>query len=139
LCQYLDPNNEGIVAMNTITGTPGIKIYPSVIGVESICSSGSYTLQNAPIDLPITWNIVEGASLLTSPSSGTGKSAPVSISSPSVSGQVKIRFTVSGLCNNKMYEKTFWVGIPQGSGSISGGTYVYMTIRYVARMGKLPQ
>jgi hypothetical protein len=24
-----------------------------------------------------------------------------------------------------MYEKTFWVGIPQGSGSISGGTYVY--------------
>lgn len=125
LCQYLDPNNEGIVAINTLTSSPGSKIFPSANGPDLVCSSFTFTLQNAPIDLSISWSIIQGASLLSSPSSGTGKSAIVSISNTSVSGEVKIRFTVSGLCNSKTYDKTFWVGKPSAAGSISGGTYVY--------------
>lgn len=125
LCQYLDPNNEGIVAVNTIMGTPGSKIFPSIDGPNLVCSSSTFTLQNAPIDLSVSWSIIQGASLLSSPSSGTGKSATVSISNTSVSGEVKVRFTVSGLCFSKTYDKTFRVGKPSGAGSISGGTYVY--------------
>lgn len=125
LCSYLDPNNEGIVAINTITSTPGSKIFPSVNGPDLVCSSSTFTLQNAPLDLSVSWSIIQGASLLSSPSSGTGKSANVSISNTSVSGEIKIRFTVSGLCNSKTYDKTFRVGKPSGAGSISGGTYVY--------------
>lgn len=125
LCQYLDPNNEGIVATNTITSTPGTKILPSVDGPNIVCSSSTFTLQNAPLDLSVSWLIIQGASLLSSSSSGTGKSATVSIPNTSVSGEVKIRFTVSGLCSSKTYDKTFWVGKPSSAGSISGGTYVY--------------
>lgn len=125
LCQYLDPNNEGIVALNTITGTPGSKVFPIVNGPNQVCSNSTFTLHNAPIDLSINWNIVEGASLLSSQTSGNGKNAIVSVSNPFVSGQVKIRFTIAGLCTNKVIEKTFWVGRPQASGAISGGTYVY--------------
>lgn len=125
MCSYLDPNNEGIVAINTITNSPGIKIFPSVNGTNLVCSTSSFTLQNAPIDLSISWSIFQGASLLSSPTSGIGRSATVSISNVSVSGQVTIRFTVSGLCNSKTYDRTFWAGRPSVSGSITGGTYVY--------------
>lgn len=125
LCQHLDPNNEGIVAINTMISSPGSKILPFPNGPDLVCSSSTFNLLNAPIDLSISWSIIQGASLLSSPSSGTGKSATVSISNTSVSGEVKIRFTVSGLCNSKTYEKTFWVGKPSAAGSISGGTYVY--------------
>lgn len=68
---------------------------------------------------------MEGASLLSSPSSGTGRSAIVTIPNTSVSGQVKIRFTVTGLCTTKTFDKTFRVGKAQKPGPISGGTYVY--------------
>lgn len=105
--------------------SPGSKILPFPNGPDLVCSSSTFNLQNAPIDLSISWSIIQGASLLSSPSSGTGKSATVSISNTSVSGEVKIRFTVSGLCNSKTYDKTFWVGKPSAAGSISGGTYVY--------------
>jgi len=124
-CQYLDPNNEGIVAINTYSGSPATEIYSTVIGPSLVCSSSTYTLQNAPLDLAVNWTIVEGASLLSSASSGSGKDAIVSISSTSISGQVKIRFSVSGLCSTKTYDKTFRVGKPQAAGSITGGTYVY--------------
>ncbi|UZD22118.1 T9SS type A sorting domain-containing protein [Algoriphagus halophytocola] len=112
LCQYLDPNNEGIVAINTITSTPGSKIFPSVNGPNLVCSSSTFTLQNAPIDLSTSWSIIQGASLLSSPSSGTGKSALVSTLNSLVSGEVKIRFSISGLCTSKTYDKVFWVGKP---------------------------
>ena len=94
LCQYLDPNNEGIVALNTITGTAGPKVFTQLGGPNAICSSGVFTLLNAPLDLPISWSIVQGANLVAGPTSGQGKSATVTQLNPSATGQVKIRFTI---------------------------------------------
>ncbi|WBL43013.1 T9SS type A sorting domain-containing protein [Algoriphagus halophytocola] len=116
LCQYLDPNNEGIVAINTYSGSTASKVFPSVSGPTQVCSSSTFTLNNAPLDLSVSWSIIQGASLLSSPSTGTGKSAVVSALNSSVSGEAKIRFTISGLCTNKTYVKTFYVGKPTITG-----------------------
>jgi hypothetical protein len=90
-----------------------------------MCSSGNFILINAPLDLPITWEIVQGANLNNGPTSGTGKSVSLTRAGSS-SGQAKIRFTVQNLCSsNKIYEKSFWVGQPNSAGGISGSTYTY--------------
>ena len=124
-CQFLDPNNEGIVAMNTIINTPGPKVFPNAHGPNLLCSSGNFILTNAPLDLPITWEIVQGANLVNGPSSGSGKTVTLTRAGSST-GQAKIQFTVQNLCSgNKTYEKSFWVGQPNPAGGISGSTYTY--------------
>lgn len=124
-CQFLDPNNEGIVAMNTIISSPGPKVFPNAHGPDLMCSSGNFILLNAPLDLPITWEVVQGANLVNGPSSGSGKSVTLTRAGSST-GQAKIRFTVQNLCSgNKIYEKNFWVGQPNSAGGISGSTYTY--------------
>ncbi len=110
-CSLLDPNNEGIVALNTITTTAGPKVFPIASGPNSLCSTGLFTLTNAPLDLPITWQVVQGGHLLSGSPSGTGKSVSIAPISPTASGQAKIRFTVQNICGTKQYEKSFQVGI----------------------------
>jgi hypothetical protein len=124
-CQYLDPNNEGIVALNTITTTAGPKIFPIASGPNNLCSTGLFTLTNAPLDLPITWQVVQGGNLLSGSPSGSGKSVSIAPISPTASGQAKIRFTVQNLCGTKQYEKSFQVGrINSAQTTVTGGAAV---------------
>lgn len=56
LCTFLDPSNEGIVAINTITSTsgPGSEIIPTISGISQICSASTFILNNAPLDLSVS-------------------------------------------------------------------------------------
>jgi hypothetical protein len=124
-CQYLDPNNEGITALNTISTAPGTKTIPQIVGPYNLCSSGLYNLLNAPLDLPVSWEIIQGANLLSGITSGSGKSVTLNVLNQSVSGLVRIRYTVQNLCSTKQYIKNLWVGKPAAPGGIQGGAQVY--------------
>lgn len=105
---------------------------PSISGPELLCTSGTYTLTNAP-STTITWSV--SPSNLVSPSSGTGATA--NISKVSI-GNAVITFTV-GCGSPTDFTYSFHTG-PYGSGDyeISGPSsapcesYAYYTIPELA-------
>lgn len=126
-CQFLDPGNEGIVAINTIPYSSGtsVKVFPSATGPNNVCTSGSFTLTNAPLDIPISWEIIQGANLFSGSTSGSGKTATLNVLNQSVYGSARIRFTIQAMCGVKQYIKNFTVGKPNTTAGINGGTLVY--------------
>lgn len=126
--QFLDPNDAGIVATNTITSSGSSLVYPDPSAGQSyLCSNNtSFALINAPVtqDIPVSWSISTGATLVT-PTSGSGKIATLSKATPFSSGVATIKFEVGFPGFTKYYYKNITVGTPSTSAGISGGTYVY--------------
>lgn len=106
-CQYLDPSNEGIVAINTMTSTAGSKIFPSVNGPNLVCSNSIFTLQNAPLDLIITWTVTP-SSLFTGATSGSGTTATLTPSG-TAAAQAALTYTITTACGNTQISKSILV------------------------------
>lgn len=101
---------------------------PSISGPELLCTSGTYTLNNAP-STTVTWSA--SPSTYVSPSSGTGTTANIS---KVISGDVTITFSV-GCGNPNDFSYTFHTGTysssdyeVSGPSSASCDSYVYYTI-----------
>ncbi|MCH7415329.1 T9SS type A sorting domain-containing protein [Belliella sp. R4-6] len=117
--QYLDPDDEGIVAMNTITNQAGPKIFSEISGSDQLCSANSYTVLNSPLDATITWTATP--SNLFSNSTGTGKIANLSPATASSSGTGTLTFTFTQNGESWYVSKNITVGSPK----INMGTYSY--------------
>ncbi|WP_172805267.1 T9SS type A sorting domain-containing protein [Aquiflexum balticum] len=109
LCQFLDPGNEGIVAMNTLIDNPVDKVFSSISGPDYLCSTSSFNLINAPLDLPVAWT-VSPTHLFSGSTSGSSSSAPLSPSGSTASGQATITFAIDTDCGEVEVQQSFWVG-----------------------------
>jgi hypothetical protein len=101
---------------------------PSISGPELLCTSGTYTLNNAP-STNVTWSV--SPSDYVTPSSGTGTTANIS---KVISGDVTITFSV-GWGNPTDFSYTFHTGTysssdyeVSGPSSASCDSYVYYSI-----------
>ncbi|QDH78709.1 T9SS type A sorting domain-containing protein [Echinicola soli] len=132
--QYLDPNNEGLVALNTITNQPGAETKGYIEGLDYLCSSTNYELKNSPLEFSINWT-VSPAGLVTN-SSGTGPIANLSPSSPSASGDAVLTFTITSTGGSVQTEvnKTIKVGKPGVSSiwSATSSTGLNLPVPFVA-------
>ncbi|MCH7403084.1 hypothetical protein ACFOUP_04080 [Belliella kenyensis] len=117
--EFLDPENEGIVAMNTITNQAEPKIFSEISGSDQLCSTNSYTVLNSPLDATITWTATP--SNLFSTSTGTGKIANLSPATASSSGTGTLTFTFTQNGESWYVSKNITVGSPK----INMGTYSY--------------
>ncbi|WP_164675101.1 T9SS type A sorting domain-containing protein [Anditalea andensis] len=115
--QYLDPNNEGIVALNTITNQPGPKIFSEIQGPENLCSTATYTLENPPLESTITWSA--SPSYLFTNTTSMGESFTTAPSS--INGKGTITATIDSPWGTVLISREIQVGPPTSINGLSHG------------------
>ena len=93
-----------------------------ISGPDYLCSTNTFTLQNAPAGSTVNWTAEPGSLFSNNPPSGSGTSAVLSPYSSFASGQATITFTIESACAEVQVQKSFWVGRPSVPGAIIGNT-----------------
>jgi serine protease len=84
---------------------------PSFTGPNHVCTSGStYTIQNAPQGLHITWQVSPGHWFQSTTQNGTGASATIMAASNTVGGIGELQFTIQGPCGDIQLTRQIHVG-----------------------------
>jgi hypothetical protein len=94
---------------------------PTISGTDYLCSTNTFSLQNAPAGSTVSWS-VSPTNLFSGSTSGSGNSAPLSPYSSFASGQATITFVIETDCGEFEVQKSFWVGRPKVPGAILGHT-----------------
>ncbi|SMD45862.1 Por secretion system C-terminal sorting domain-containing protein [Aquiflexum balticum DSM 16537] len=81
----------------------------NITGPDYLCSTSTFTLQNAPTGSSVTWS-VSPTHLFSGSTSGSGASASLSPASWASSGQATVTFSIDGGCGVIESSTEFWVG-----------------------------
>ena len=94
---------------------------PTTSGPDYLCSTNTFTLQNAPAGSTVSWSVSPGI-LFSGDTLGSGSSAPLSPYHYLTSGQATITFIIETDCGEVPVQQSFWVGRPTEQGPIFGNT-----------------
>jgi lysyl endopeptidase len=117
LRDWLDPNNTGNMATNTIA-------IPSVTGPDRICTTNTnFTLQNVPAGQTVTWAVSPIHLFPTTGRSGTGATAALRAMHSSSSGLATLTYTIDTGCGEFQVQKQIWVGVPDTGMQVDANYY----------------
>jgi len=110
LSNWLDPNGSGAMSINTLNS-------PNISGPSTLCSSGTYTLNNVPAGASVTWSVSTPSGV--TPTSGSGNIANLTMVNQE---DVTLTFTYLNGCSDPIIiTKKIIVGPPQFSNFLVDG------------------
>ncbi|PSL23864.1 trypsin-like peptidase domain-containing protein [Dyadobacter jiangsuensis] len=108
LSNWLDPSGSGATDVGPLT-------IPSISGPSVLCTSGTYTLNNVPGGVPVSWSVSTPSGV--TPTSGSGNVANLTMINPE---DVTITYRIG--CNaTRGITRRIYVGPPQFSGFLVNG------------------
>ena len=96
-------------------------INSTISGPDYLCSTNTFTLQNAPAGSTVSWSVSPGEHF-SGDTLGSGSSATLSPYSSFASGQATITFVIETDCGEVPVHQSFWVGRPSLPDSIIWGS-----------------
>jgi lysyl endopeptidase len=108
LSNWLDPSGSGATEVGPLT-------IPSISGPPILCTTGTYTLNNVPAGVPVSWSVTTPSGV--TPTSGSGNVANLTMVNPE---DVTITFRIG--CNaTRGITRRLLVGPPQFGGFLVNG------------------
>jgi len=108
LSNWLDPSGSGATEVGPLT-------IPSISGPSILCTSGTYTLNNVPGGVPVSWSVTTPSGV--TPTSGSGNNANLTMVNPE---DVTLTFRIG--CNaTRGITRRIYVGPPQFGGFLVNG------------------